>query len=173
MKLAALSPPLVANRRPQNLKDLLTKATLKTPQRHKGSHGCRRPCCNTCVHMKTGTSFISPITNERFRANVDATCKTSNVVCLIECARCQKQYVGETENPLHLWMNCDQSDYYRKLPDKPNAAHFNTMDHTFEDLTIMLTEQLGLSPTEQRKLRESFWVHTLRSMASGSLNLEE
>ena len=42
MKLAAPSPTLVANRQLRNLKDLLTKATLKPLQRHTGSHGCGR-----------------------------------------------------------------------------------------------------------------------------------
>ena len=173
MKLAIPNPPLVANRRPRNLKELLTKATLKSPERHKGSHGCGRPRCKTCAHVKMGTSFKSTITNERFRARVDATCKTSNVVYLIECTKCSKQYVGETENPLHLRMNGHRSDYYRKLPDKPVAVHFNTVGHTFENLTVMVIEQLGSAPTERRKVRESYWIHTLRSMAPYGLNLEE
>ena len=123
--------------------------------------------------MKLGTSFTSTVTNERFRANVDATCKSSNVVYLIECNQCKKQYVGETENPLHLRVNGHRSDYYRKLPDKPVAAHFNTLGHTFEDLTIMVIEELGSAPTERRKLRERFWIHTLRSVAPQGLNLED
>ena len=132
----------------------------------------RRPRCNTCAQMKTCTSFISSGTNERFRANVDATCKTSNVVYLIECARCRKQFVGETENPLHIRMNDHRSDYYRKLLDKSIADHFNTIGHTFEDLTIIVIEQLGSAPTKRRKLRESFWIPTLQSVATQGLNLE-
>ena len=173
MKLATPSPPLVANRRPRNLKELLTKATLKPSQRHNGSHGCGRARCKTCAHVRTGTDFVSTVTGERFRANVDATCKTSNVVYLIECLRCRKQYVRETENPLHLRMNGHRSDYYRKLPDKPVAVHFNTMGHTFENLTVMVIEQLGWAPIERRKLRESYWIHTLRSVAPQGLNLDE
>ena len=123
--------------------------------------------------MKTGTSFISSITNERFRANVDATCKTNNVVYLIECASFQKKYVRKAENPLYLRMNGHRSDYYQKLPDKPVAAHWNTTGNTFEDLTIIVIEQLGSSPGEWRNLRESLWIHTLRSMAPWGLNLEE
>ena len=55
---------------------------------------------------------------------------------------------------------------------KPVAFHFNTMGHTFEDLTLMVIEQLGSAPTERRKLRESFWIHTLQSVAPQGLNLE-
>ena len=87
MELAIPSPPLVANRRPRNLKELLTKATLKPSQRHNGSHGCGRSHCKTCAHVRTGTSFVSTATDERFRDNLDATCKTSNMVNLIECLR--------------------------------------------------------------------------------------
>ena len=50
----------------------------------------------------------------------------------------QKQYVGETKNPLHLRLNGHRSDYYRKLCDKPVGIHFNIPGHTFGDLTIMV-----------------------------------
>ena len=131
-----------------------------------------RPRCKTCAHMNIGTSFQSTTTNERFRACVYAYCKTSNVVYLIECARCRKEYVGETKNPLHLRMNGHRSDYYRKLPDKPVAVHFNISGPTFEDVTVMVIKQLGWATTKRRKLRESFWIHTLRSVAPQGLNLE-
>ena len=98
--------------------------------------------------MKIDTSFKSTVTNERFRARVDGTCKTSNVIYLIQCTRCQKKYVGETENPLHLPMNGHQPDYYRKLPDKPVAVHFYTVGHTFGDFEVMIIRQLGSVPTE-------------------------
>ena len=173
MKLATPSAPLVANRRPRNLKELLTIAAQKSSRRHNGSHGCGRPRCKKCAHVRTGINFVSTVTGERFRANVDTTCKTSNVVYLIECLRCRKQYVGETENPLHLRMNGQGSDYYRKLPDKPVAVHFNTTIYTFEDLTVMVIEQLGSAPIEPRKLRESYWIHTLRSVAPQGLYLDD
>ena len=40
MKKAVPNPPLVANRRPKNLKDLLLRAMMKTPQqRFEGNYG--------------------------------------------------------------------------------------------------------------------------------------
>ena len=62
MKLATPSPPLVANRRPRNLKELLTKAKLKPSQRHNGSRGCGRPRCKTCALVRTGTDCVSRVT---------------------------------------------------------------------------------------------------------------
>ena len=120
-----------------------------------------------------GTSFTCMVTNETFWDNWDATCKSSNVVYLIECVKCKKHYVGETENPLHLRVNGHRSDYYRKLPDKPVEAQFNTLGHTFEDITIMVIEELGSALAERRKFKEKFRIHTLRSMAAQGLNLED
>ena len=84
-----------------------------------------------------------------------------------------KQHVGEMENPLHLLMNGHRSNYYGKIFDKPVAVHFITMGHKFKNLTVMVIEQLGSAPTERRIVRESYWIHTLRSMASQRLDLDE
>ena len=83
------------------------------------------------------------------------------------------QYVGETENPLHLRMNGHTSDYYRRLPDKPVGKHFfNTYGHTFEDASVMIIEQLHSADSMRRKYSESYWIYTLRTLTSDSLNLE-
>ena len=44
---------------------------------------------------------------------------------------------------MHLRMNGYRSDYFQKLHDKPVAEHFNTTGHTFEDLTVMVIEQIA------------------------------
>ena len=173
MKQVMPNPPLVAYRRPKNLKDLLVRATLNPPERNfEGTRQCGRPRCKTCAHIKVGVVFSSAVTGVEFRARTTADCKTSNVVYLIECRKCKKQYVGETENPLHLRLNGHRSDYYRRLPDKPVGMHFNTSGHTFDDLTIMIIEQMRVANATHRKNRESFWIHTLRSSTPHGLNIE-
>ena len=68
-------------------------------------------------------------------------------------------------------MNGHRSDYYQKVPDKPVAEHFNTIDHTFEDLTGMVIEQI-VANSARRKQWESFWIHTLQSLSPDGLNLD-
>ena len=173
MKKAIPSPPLVANRRPKNLKDLLVRATMKPPQRiYEGSNRCGRPRCKTCIHIKTGINFNSAVTGEKFRARVTANCKTSNIVYLIECRKCKKQYVGETENPLHLRVNGHRSDYHRRLSDKPVAEHFHSTGHSFDDMTIMVIEQIHVADSARRRQRESYWIYTLQTLTPDGLNLE-
>ena len=158
MKRLVSSPPLVTYRRPKNLKDLLVRATLKPPRQiYEGTHQCsRRPCCKTCTHIKTGIRFSSASTGEIFWAQATADCKTRNLIYLIESQKCNKQYVGETKNPLHLRLNGHRSDYYRRLPDKLVEMHFNGPGHTFDDLTIMVIKQLNAASATCRKSRESF-----------------
>ena len=80
--------------------------------------------------------------------------------------------MGETENPLHLRMNGHRSDYYRSLPDKPIAVHFNTLDHTFEDVSVMVIEQIqGEKRHTKKEQRELLDPHFTDAGPQG-LNLD-
>ena len=103
IKKAVPNPPLVANRRPKNLKDLSVRAKMKLPQQpYVGNSPCGRPRCKSCMHIRTGITLESATTGEKFQAPVTTNCRATNIVYLIECHKCQKQYIRKTENPLHL-----------------------------------------------------------------------
>ena len=153
----------------------------KPPQiNYEGNSQYRHPCYKMTTHIKAGTTthikvdtrFSSTTTGEKFHAQATANCKTNNVVYLIQCNKCGKQYVGETENTLHLRMNGHQSDYNCKLPNKPVAVHFNSVGHTFNDLSITVIEQLWRDNVAHRKSRESYWIHTLRSLTPQGMNID-
>ena len=57
---------------------------------------------------------------------------SANVVYLISCCKCQKQYVGETKGPLNLRMN-GHRDYWKhcRFERSPVAEHFRTTEHDF------------------------------------------
>ena len=72
VKLAVPELPLVANRRPPNLKDLLVRTSSKPPLiKYEGSSQCRHSRCKTCVHIKVGTRFSSATTGEKFHARAN------------------------------------------------------------------------------------------------------
>ena len=102
-----------------------------------------------------------------------ATCKMKNLVYLIECRRCKKQYVGETENALHIRLNGHRSDIRHNRAEKPVGAHFNLPEHSIEDLTILVVEKIQFDDTDLRRHRESYWIHKIHSLAPGGLNLDE
>ena len=51
------------------------------------------------------------------------------------------------------------------------ARHFNLVDHSMNDLTIMVIETIHRQDTEYRKRKERYWIELLRSLAPDGLNL--
>ena len=166
--------PIIAYRRPKNLRDLLVRAQLK-PQEFLpilGSSPCESRRCLTCQHIRTGITIHSNCTGKTFNVWATATCKTANVIYLIECKLCHMQYVGETQNPLHIRVNGHRNDIRHKRCDKPVAAHFCSTDHSLSHLTILVLEQMRSENELLRKRRESYWIHQLQSLHPTGLNLD-
>ena len=104
LRKAIPNPPLVAYRRPPNVRDLLVRAEVKTPT--PPTHGDNAPCgsrrCKTCQLIKRTNTFTRNTTGRRYTIRNQFTCKTKNIVYMISCNKCNKQYVGETEKcPAH------------------------------------------------------------------------
>ncbi len=74
---------------------------------------------------------------------------------MISCRKCGVQYVGETENALHIRMNGHRSDIRTMKTDKPVAAHFCQPDHSFDDLEMRESEdERGSYHTVEKTTRE-------------------
>ena len=76
-------------------------------------------------YVKATDTFQSSMTGQSYKVHTAATCKTRSLVYLIECRKCSKQYVGETENTLHICLIGHGSDVKTKKMEKPVAACFN------------------------------------------------
>ena len=100
-------PPIVAFRRPKNIKDLLVRAKLNPPAPPANAINtkCNNKRCKFCHEMVTCNKFKSKATGRQYNIRAEITCKTRNLVYLISCKRCGLQYVGETENAFYVWMN--------------------------------------------------------------------
>ena len=99
-------PPLVAYQRPKNLRDLLIKVNVaSTTKEPPGSYRCGSSRCKTCPALVTTKEFVSHITGEKHLLKNKVTCKSSNVIYMIQCALCGQQYVVRTGQPLHVRMN--------------------------------------------------------------------
>ena len=176
LKKAIPNPPIIAFRRPRNLRDLLVRTSLHTPAppTDAGNYACKTPRCKTCHILSTTTIFKSNVTGRRHKVRAHITCKTSNLVYLISCRKCSIQYVGETENRLHIRMNGHRSDIRTGKTEKPVAAHFTLPDHSVDDLEVMGIEKIREGDTTQwRKLREKYWIFNLKTLTPSGLNLED
>ena len=73
-------PPLIAFRRPRNLRDLLVRATLSTtPHESPGNFPCGASRCKTCPVLMATDEFSST-TGKVFKVRFRASCKSSNVI---------------------------------------------------------------------------------------------
>ena len=86
--------------------------------------------------------------------------------------KCKLQYVGETENALHIRMNGHRSDIKNRRLEKPVAKHFNLANHSLKDLLIFVIEKIHRDDVGFRKAKESYWIQTLRSLTPEGLNLD-
>ena len=136
-----------------------------------GNNTCGRSRCNTCSALMSTDTFTSHYTGKIYSLRTAATCKSRDVVYLLQCRRCGLQYVGETEQALNERLNSHRLDINRKSKDKPVATHFNLPGHCTADLQVMVINQLQGNDTVLRKIREARWITTLRTVSPGGLNL--
>ena len=162
LKQALPNPPLVAFRRPKNLRDLLVRANLQTPAppTNTGNIACGNKRCKTCSVINNNSTFKSHATGREHKIRAHITCGA--------------QYVGETENPLHIRMNGHRSDIRTNKTEKPLAAHFCQPDHSIDDLEVRGIEKIrDHGSTQWRKHRESYWIFQLRTLTPNGINLDE
>ena len=166
-------PPLIAFRRPRNLKDFLVRATLTpTPSKSPGNYPCGAPRCKTCPILKVTDEFSSHTTGQLFKVKFRASCKSSNIVYLITCRRCGLQYVGEMSQPLHARINGHRSDIMHWRTDvSPVAEHFNSGAHSVSYMTVMVIELSTSRDPCLRKIREGRWIKNLGTSFPLRMNL--
>ena len=168
-------PPIIAFRRPKNLKDLLVPVTL-TSRVHEIHVPRNSPCgtsrCKTCPILKTRNEFTSKATDERFTIKIHAVCKTSNIVYLIECRKCGPQYVGESGQVLRKRMNNHRFDVtHGRTEASPVAAYFRSAGHSEADLSVCVIDRLGKEDVIRRKNQGSRWIRTLGTLWPRGMNL--
>ncbi|KAI8477599.1 corticospinal neuron axon guidance through spinal cord [Branchiostoma belcheri] len=140
-----------------------------------GSYPCGRKCL-TCTYVRKSKDFHSHRTSRRYNIRAHITCRTKNIIYMIQCKKCGMQYVGETGQTLANRLNGHRSSI-KTDKDTPVSAHFNQPNHTVADMEVIGLEKLAYGRTEditrQRRLqRESFWIHQLRTLHPEGLNLE-
>ena len=95
--------PIMAYRRPKSLRDLLVHAKLKPDPKDNEPLGGRARC-QTCK-MILCTQTVKSSSGAVVKLKCDTNCKTANVVYLISCCKCQKQYVGMTKGLFQSFLN--------------------------------------------------------------------
>lgn len=175
-RLAKMFPqkPVVAYRRPKSLRDLLVRAKLKPSTRDQPyglSKACNKPRCQTCKMMPTAAQVVQHTSGARVSIRCNATCKSSNLVYVISCSKCGKQYIGETKQALNLRVNLHRSDYNkRRFERSPVAEHFHGENHSFDDAILHCIDHDPSWSDSKRKQRETYWIRRFNAVQPLGIN---
>ena len=129
-----------------------------------GMKKCTKPC-QLCPFVKEGR--IIEGNNVKWKINKPVTCDTANVVYLIECDKCQMQYVGETERPLKHRIGEHKTYVRRNKLNEPTGEHFNRPGHSLENLKITILEKMKNENKCYRKERESYLIRKFNTFNLG------
>ena len=138
----------------------LHKQQLKTTR-------CNIRNCATCQHINEATYFTSTTTRKSYPIRSKFTCSSSNVIYLITCTNCKKQYVGKTTKTLRERINHHRSTILRNQ-NRYISIHFNFPDHKITNLKVQIIDS-----TDKRNNLDSlekFWIQTLRTVKPNGLN---
>ena len=135
----------------------------KIPQiKNKGWCGpCEGPRCKICKHTVPTRNFTSSTTKRTYEIRLENLhCRSKNVVYLIFCKNCHKQYTGISEEFRVRFNNysCAHRNHRKnkKVKQESFYAHFaNGADSGEGDWEVRLTDQSD--STEDLRKRESFW----------------
>ena len=89
-----------------NLRRLLRRAEYN-PEEEQGVIPCTRPNCDLCRlgYLKIQTEVKSPTGATLFKLYTRFHCNSMNILYLLTCPVCNKQYVGKTEDCRHRMNN--------------------------------------------------------------------
>jgi hypothetical protein len=163
---------MVAFKRPKNLRDLLVHSRLTMTNQEHGTTRCNRPRCQICECIQCTNQFRNIRTSEVYRTQGHITCASKYVIYLINCLKCQKQYVGQTSQSLRARAMQHRNYIRNKDEHRPTSIHFNQVDHHIDHFRIT---GICLAPKEEnhRIAMESAWIRTLGTVQPWGMNLAQ
>ena len=175
------SVPTVAFKKGRSLKDILVRAKLPCYNTTgEGSKTCGSKRCKVCPFIECTETFENSSGTETYKIKCDTLdCNSENVVYLITCKTCSKQYVGSTITKFRTrFNNYKMADKYYNGDKRDKVKqllfheHFSQSDHhRVDDWSVTLIDQACNKATVRRK--ESFWQYKLDTFIPKGLNTRD
>ena len=161
-------PPMVAYRRPPNLRNKLIRSKLPAPAptqtntRPKreivGMKKCRRPRCETCDFVKEGKILKAKATTAVTTINAAVDCRETNYIYLINCKKCGLQYVGKSKVEFSTRMAQHRGDVTNSRLHKAIGEHFNRKGHKLSDFECSILEKVHDKDPMVLAVKEQYWI---------------
>ena len=149
-----------------------------TDPNKRGFNFCNQQHCRYCPLLNKTGKITSHSTGLEHKCMTNISCRSSNLIYVISCTRCHKQYVGQTmlrikDRFVHHFRDIQISNL-----EKSVGRHFSSTDHNgFKDISISVVEFIKTPPrspkaTPVRNRIERNWTHLLRTLSPQGLNME-
>ena len=157
---------------------LVTSKQLALGSKHGKTEPCQKKNCKCCGMILSKDSISA---NGKRIKSAPGNCKTYNIVYLVQCSICKKNYVGRTVNCLHKRMDGHRSKFYEIIDGRAvditsdeYSLGVHLVDHglgthtDFNDTykTFILE---NCSPS-QLEVKENKYIHLLKSLRPLGLN---
>ena len=164
-------PPLVAYKRPKNIKDKLIRSRVpqQTTSRPKRSLPGMRKCnqCSVCSFIQEGRTVKATATNYKMDINTSVDCSSKNIIYLLGCNKCPQQYIGESERMLKERFAEHKGYVNTQNISKATEAHFNSKGHSVSDMRVTVLEKVFSQDPQFRKQREKLYIQKFNTRYRG------
>ncbi len=139
---------------------------------------CKRKTCRHCPKIDNSGKVQNHLNNRQYICDSKANCQTNNVIYLLTCDLCKKQYVGQTLNRIMDRVNHHLNDikHRRETPISRHMQSHGTVDQY--PVTIQILQRISAAPksTKAQELRykwETSWMAWLNSYVPNGLNIKD
>ena len=130
---------------------------------------CKHPRCVTCKYLICKSHFKSSKTGIQYPIRHSFTCTSANVIYLITCTKCKKQYVGLTTKALNVRINHHRTNIMQRK-NIYICNHFNFPDHSIDNLSVQVIDTTQEPNYLALRELEKFWIQTLQTLRPKGLN---
>jgi len=168
---------IIAFKKHRNLGDILTSSRFtdtevtRTDNIKVGISRCTNTKCKACNYITESKQFCSSHNGRNFQLSTNFNCNSSNIIYLVTCRKCLRQYVGETGRALKNRIT-DHLSAIRLKKDTPIGLHFNQQGHSISDFSVVPIEQLKQNTDAQylRRMKEANWQRLLQTIYPLGIN---
>ena len=157
--------PMVGYKRARNLSEHLVRAKLYPVENYNlrsrnGFFKCSKKDigCSLCKSRENTVKHVASASKKSYDIKTRISCKDTFVIYSIECKKCDKQYVGQTIQPIYRRYLNHFYDVLDKKVEKPVPKHFTSRNHGINDMIFTPFEKLYKKDKTLLDTREKYWI---------------
>ena len=163
--------PLVAYRRPKNIRNHVVRNNMVKKEKKSGSSKCGK--CKLCTahdFLVSDTIFNSK-KNIKIKLEHSGTCSSEGVIYAVKCKKHGCIYVGQTGVPLRSRFDKHRWDIKNRPGNSDLVNHFHK-NHQLKDMEIFIL-QTGIQDGKEREFYEDKWICKLQTFKDINTELHQ